>query len=301
MRTKRKSLVAALTALTVLGTGGTALADGAADNISRVQAAVSPNAQSATKFSPATLFAQVQTIGNANQQGWALESAEKVYLDFDKNIKFDTRQAPKCSQAAKTAITPSGTSTQAAITACGKGSIVGSGTAHALIPTGVPPAPAIDVKLTITAFNGPTTQPGGACNGPSPGVGGPDGCEFLGGNPQILLHAYNEALSYSSVTSGEIQNSPLGGEFAGGKRLAVTDAPDVAGDAGSITLFNSTVGKTTTKRKVIRKKGKRKVKIQRFHYVSARCNGDKEWNFRGEWVYDDASTDTDTYEQKCGN
>ena len=299
MHFKRRFLVAGMAAAMVLGTSGTALADGASDNISRVQGGFSPNAQSATTFAPGTLFTQVQTIGNANQNGWALEAPERVYIDFDSNLKFDTRKAPKCSATSKTAIQQSGVSTQAAITACGRKTVVGSGQALALIPTGAPPAPSTELPLTVTAFNGPTSSPGVDCVAPGAGVGGPDGCDFLGANPTILLHAYNEDISYSSVVNGEIQPSPLGAPY--GKRLAVTDAPDVGGDAGSLAFFNSTVGKTTTTRRVVRRNGERRVITRKYHYVSARCSGDKEWDFRAEWMYDDASVDTATYAQKCGN
>lgn len=304
MRMKRTSIVAGLATAMALASGGTALADGASDNISRVQGAFSPNAQSTTTYGAGTLFAQVQTIGQLNQDGWAAEAAERVFIDFDSNLKFDTAFAPKCSTAAKNAISPSGTSTQAAITACGKGTIVGAGTAHAVLPTGAPPAPVINAELTVTAFNGPTSSPGAACVAPAPGTGGPDGCNFVGGQPTILLHAYSEDLTYSSVVNGEIQNSPLPDTASAsyGKRLAVTDAPDVAGpDAGSLTLFNSTVGKTSIQRKVIRRKGKRIVKRIPHYYVSARCSGDKDWDFAAEWMYDDGSVDNDTYAQKCGN
>lgn len=296
MRNKRKSVVAGLAAAMVLSTGGTAMADGAADNISRVQQAFSPNAQSATTYGSGTLFVQVQTIGNANQAGLAPQSAERVYLDFDPNLKFDTAFAPKCSSAAKAAISPSGTSTQAAITACGKNTIIGSGTAHGLIPVAPGPPPVtIDAKLTVTAFNGPTSVAGAPCGS---ALTSQEGCDFLGGRPTILLHAYNEGLTYSSVTTGELITSPVAGF---GRRLVVTNAPDVASDTGSIALFNSTIGKTSIQRKVIRRNGRRIVKRIPHYYVSARCSGDKEWDIQGTWVYDDDSTDTDTYAQKCGN
>lgn len=297
MRNKRKSVVAGLAAVMVLSTAGTAMADGASDNISRVQAAFSPNAQTATTYGPGTLFAQVQTIGNANQAGLAAQAAERVYLDFDSNLKFDTAFAPKCSSTAKNAIaTGSGVSTQAAITACGKNTIIGSGTAHGLIPVAPGPPPVtIDAKLTITAFNGPTSVAGAPCGS---ALTSQEGCDFLGGRPTILLHAYNEGLTYSSVTTGELITSPVAGM---GKRLVVTNAPDVAADTGSIALFNSTIGKTSIQRKVIRRHGRRIVRRIRHYYVSARCSGDKDWDFQGSWVYDDDSTDTDTYSQKCGN
>src|SRR5688572_25342064 len=62
MRKSRYALVAALACGTVLGTSSLAFADGAADNISSIEAGVSPNYQSSTKAGPATLFSQVQTF-----------------------------------------------------------------------------------------------------------------------------------------------------------------------------------------------------------------------------------------------
>ena len=82
---------------------------------------------------------------------------------------------------------------------------------------------------------------------------------------------------------GNIIDSPLSGDC--GKRLAVPDVPDAAGDAGALVLFNATI-----------KKG---------GVIKARCHdANKTWNFRARWEYENAAgtdtgTDVDTDTQKC--
>ena len=81
--------------------------------------------------------------------------------------------------------------------------IVGTGTAHAQLG----PAPGAAATFVVTAFNGETTTPGGACS-VADDDGGPPGCEFEGGNPQILLHARNDGLTTTVMTQGEVIDSP---------------------------------------------------------------------------------------------
>lgn len=303
MRKQRKSLIVAMAATMALGAATLAYADGATDNVSLVTGGFTSNKQSATAFGAGTLFTQVQTY-DADTQGIPDKAAERVYIDFDDDFKFDTRNIPKC-----TANLGASTTAQA-IAACPR-SVVGSGQARALVPAPSPPAPPgtiVPVELTVTAFNGPTSVAGGACTTPGDNTGGPEGCEWVGGQPTIILHAYSQAPSNVTVVKGEIQNSPYTGPGDGwGKRLAVTDAPDTANDAGALVLFNSMISKQTTKKKVIRRNGRRRVKILRFNYVAARCQDDglaaggKEWDFHALWVYDDNTTDEDTYAQKCSN
>ncbi len=317
MRKTRNALVAAaLGAGLVFGTSSVAWADGASENESQVEAGISPNAQSATTPGPATLFAQVQTFDN--DEGPLKipdKAAEQVFIDFDNDITIDPSKFAQCGGQGGNDLDTS--STQQVVENCPKDSIIGSGQAEALVP-GLG-----RVELTITSLNGPTTVAGGACTPPADGTGGPEGCAYVGGNPQIILHAYNQGIAFITTVGGEIQNSP-DSTADYGKRLAVTDAPDTAGDAGALILFNSTVGGTviedtsnTTNDKKRKKKGKKIIITKTttitndkvLHpYVSATCGDDgsvalggKEYDFKGTWVYDDGTTDTDTYKQKCGN
>jgi hypothetical protein len=309
MRKTRNALIAAVALGTVLGTGSIAQAQtGAADNVSSVQAGISPNVQRGDTPGVAALTAQVQTF---DADGGPLtipgEAAEQVFLDFDDDLsilpgasaaEYATRQ---CTAADFTAPATFDTSNTAQVLdVCGDAA-VGSGQAEALIPTGGGP---LKLELTVTALNGATTTAGPDCQTPSgPGTGGPDGCDFVGGNPQIVLHAFAPAISFITTVEGEIQNSPTGLGADYGKRLAVTNAPDTAGDAGALILFNSTVGRNVLER-VERPNGQ--VITKQFPYARAICGddgasaGSLEYDFRGEWVYDDNTVDTDTNTQKCG-
>jgi hypothetical protein len=328
MRKSRNYLIGLAGIALSLGLAPSAFADGASENTSEVWGGFAPNHQSADTAGPGTLFTQVTTVdadGVANAvppvgtgpNAVPNKGAERVYIDFDNDFVFNTNKVAKCTADLSTS-----TSEQAA--ALCPNAIVGSGQAKAIVPfdTGGMNFIALPLELTVTAFNGPTSLTGGACTAPGDAVGGPEGCEFVGGQPTIRLHAYNPTVPYISVVLGEITNSTFviadddGGPVFG-KRLAVTDAPDAAGDAGALVLFNSTIGKTTDE-KIVKKvkcksgpnKGKKKCKkttIKKHHYVTARCQDDgaakggNEWDFRAEWIYDDASSDTDTYSQKCNN
>lgn len=302
MHFKRKSLVVALAAMLSLSVAGTALGDGATDNVSRVLGGVSPNKQPATGFGAATLFTQVQTY-DADSQDIPDKAAERVYIDFDNDIKFDTRKVVKCGASN---VTLGAATTEQAIATCPK-SIVGSGQAVAQVPLPSPPFPpgaTTQVELTVTTFNGPTSTPGGPCTAPADNTGGPEGCEFVGGQPTVILHAYSQQPNNVTIVRGEVQPSPEAGDF--GKRLAVTDAPDTGNDAGALILFNSTVGKRTVVKKTVRRNGKRRTITTVYNYISARCQDDgglegKEYDFHAEWVYDDGTLDEDTYVQKCAN
>jgi hypothetical protein len=103
------------------------------------------------------------------------------------------------------------------------------------------------------------------------------------GNNQLILHAFSPTLTGGvvgpgnpAVIVGDIVKSPAGKKY--GKRLAVNDVSDVQSDLGGLYFFNATI-----------KKGK---------YIQARCKA-KKMLWRATWVYDDGSSDTDTFSQKC--
>jgi hypothetical protein len=243
-------MVTALGLVLALGVSGLAFADGASDNVSRVSGKVKPKKLPKKKFKNVNLFTQVTTDFGDVPIG-TQENAEEVYIDFGKNIKFKTGARPRCSANIE------GTTTAQAKSACSGRSNLGSGRAHVLIPTGPPPSPPLDVRdLVVTVFNG----------------------SDLAGTNRLRLHAYSPTLGAGNtqVVQGRIVKAP-GGAF--GKRLAVPDAPDVAGDAGGLTLFNATIGKKTG-------------------VVKARCKA-KRFRWRTTWVYDDGSKDTHAVSQKC--
>ena len=314
MRKSRNALVAAIALGSVLGTASIASAVDSTENTSSIEGGIAPNYQQSDKAKTATLFSQVQSF-DADEGPLTIvnKAAERVEVHFDNDMtllpgasadKFDT-----CGGQGGADL--DGTTTSQAAAEC-KDAIVGSGAAEAIVPTGLPlPAPpTAQLELTITTINGPETIAGPPCVAPGDGVGGPEGCEYVGGNPQIILHAYEPNIPFTTTVGGEIRNSNevAGGGEAYGKVLIVNDAPDTAGDAGSLILFNSTVGRTLVE-KVIKNEGTKKEKkvTKLYDYVKATCNDDGptggglEYDFRGEWVYDDGTTDADTFRQKCAN
>jgi hypothetical protein len=164
-----------------------------------------------------------------------------VNLDFDDDIKFTTKGVPKCTEDISTM------DTAGAIAACGD-SKVGSGTANARVPVTFTNFPAV-----VTAFNGPKQN----------------------GNPTILLHTrVATPVPVTVVITGELQDSPLGGDF--GKRLAVWVPPT----GTSLTDF--------------------RTKVKAGKYVSARCHdSDKTWNVRASFTYQDTTTETQNDTQGC--
>lgn len=304
MRRTRNALIAALSMGAALGAATTAHAVDSTDNTSSIEAGISPNGQSATKPGQATLFSQVQTY---DADGGPLQvvdkAAERVTIDFDDDLIIDTKKFKECGGQGGNELDTS--TSQQVVENCHPKSLVGSGQAEALIPTGVPAQPFAQIELTITTVNGPETIAGGPCTPPADNVGGPEGCEYEGGNTQVILHAYNQGLSFITTVGGEIRDS-ANNTADYGLSLVVNDAPDTAGDAGSLILFNSTVGRTLVTKKVKGKGKNKKVKTKLFDYVKATCgddgaSGGKEYDFQGNWVYDDGTTDTDTFKQKCGN
>jgi hypothetical protein len=296
----RKTLVVGLTAAIALGYSSSALATGATDQYSVVVGSANSPAQDDSKRGAAALFTQVQTLDSNNTGSVGSipdQEAEQVFLDFDDDFKFTTKNA-KCDPADIAT-----ENTQGAYDACKK-ALVGGGSALARLPGF--PTENNDATFTVTTFNGPKTSTGTAC------PAGGDTCEFLGDLPSILLHARLNAPATTVVVQGEIQNTPPG--LVGvtdasspptsllradyGKRLAVTNAPDAGGTVpgdGALVLFNSQVGAKY-------KKGK-----DTFNYVTANCRADtgtaldggNEWDSLGTWEYDDGSTDFDTHKVNC--
>ena len=329
MRKTRNALVAVVALGSVLGTASVASAADSTDNTSSVQAGISPNYQSSTKAGEATLFSQVQTqdtdgIGpdpdgpggptppfGVGPLALVSKAAERVEVHFDNDMVFNGSPTKFDTCGGQGGQDLDGTTTAQAVAEC-KDAVVGAGAAEALVPTQLPaPAPpTAKLELTITTFNGPTTVPGGACTPPGDGVGGPEGCEYVGGFPQIILHAYEPNIPFTTTVGGEVRNSDevAGGGEPYGKVLVVNDAPDTAGDAGSLILFGSTVGADVTEIKVKNNNTKKeKTIVKEFDYIKATCQDDGagggglEWDFRGEWIYDDGTTDSDTFRQKCAN
>lgn len=314
MRKSRNALIALIALGSVFGTASIASAQVSTANTSSVEAGIAPNLQNSTKAGDATLTAQVQTFDATGGPLTIVDkAAERVEVHFDNDIQVlpgkSLKKFKTCGGQGGSDL--DGKTTEQALATCSN-AVVGSGYAEAIVPTGLPsPAPPTALlELTVTTFNGPTTVPGGACTPPADGVGGPEGCEYVGGQPQLILHAYERNIPFITTVGGEIRdsNETAGGGEPYGKVLVVNDAPDTAGDAGSLILFGSTVGEKIIQTKVKKNNTKKeRTIVKEFDYIKATCQADpaggggKEYDFRGEWVYDDGTTDVDTYRQDCAN
>jgi hypothetical protein len=229
----------------VLAVGVSGIAFGDAENqTSTVTGKVTNKKQPKRQYKPASLFTGVTTLSDNNDPVIPSAPSEQVFIDFDDDIKISFRGIPVCNA------TLNGTTTQEARALCPRSVISRPpGKAKARIPAF--PAPNNEVSdFVVTAFRGP-------------------------GN-QLILHAFSATLTDANtqVVLGRIVNSPAGGDF--GKRLAVNDVPDAAGDAGALVAFNAT--------------------IKRGGVIKARCHdGNKTWNFRAQFNYESADgTDTAT-------
>jgi hypothetical protein len=170
------------------------------------------------------------------------ENPEAEYISFGKNLKWKGNAAPTCSAPIEFQ------STDAAKGACPPGSVLGSGDASIELPGGL-----VYHGITVTAFNGP-------------------------GKNQVRLHTYDPRLAGATPTVfGRIVKSNQGAKF--GQALVVDDAPDVAGDAGKITEFNSTIKK---------KSG----------VALGRCKA-KKFLWNRIVTYDDGTKENVTLQEKC--
>lgn len=205
---RKSRFVAAVAAVLALGVAAVAFADGASENSVGVLGKVSPTKLDKKKYKPVELYSGVTTDTTHAVPGQ--QNAEKVLLEFGKNVKFDLKAADTCDASI------AGTTTDQAKQACPAGSNVGTGTAHANLGGG--PDQVNDVIVTV--FNGP----------------GPN---------HIRLHAYSPSLgeALTQVVDGDIIKAPSGGKF--GQALNVEDAPDLGGDSFMLTLFDATISKSS--------------------------------------------------------
>jgi hypothetical protein len=199
----RKALVAAA----AVGLAGALSAVGissAATNVTiQPSAGINPSNLPKQKFAPASLNVVVQS--NVDSPGEIPVEVRKTTLNFDDDGRITTTGLATCrrSPAQLQQMT-----TQQARAAC-RASIVGSGTARALIP------PSTTTNAVVSAFNGPKA----------------------GRNATILLHAQTD-IGVIQVLRGTISKTNAG-DF--GTRLTVP-VPDLP--AGAIlTRFETTVKK----------------------------------------------------------
>ncbi len=186
-----------------LALGVAAVAQAATDNTQTMKVTVSPSKQPKNAYGNASLHS-VTTTGTTASGTFAITPVIKAQIFYDKEIKFDTKGLKQC----KTDLT--GTTTQAALAACGKTKVGGG---QAVVKIAGDPANANTVAK-ITAFNG----------------------KPVGGKPVILLHTRVDAIASTTVLVGKLNKTS--GAF--GWRLDVVVPPLPAGTA--TTVFDVTVG-----------------------------------------------------------
>jgi hypothetical protein len=198
----RKARIAVIAGVSMaLGVSAMAYADGASENEPDVVGSVKPAKLDKKKYKPVTLFSGVATTGTV--PGF---NPEQEMISWGKNVKLNTKAAPTCGAQIEFQ------TTDAARSACPKGSYIGKGKASIELPGGV-----TFNDLVVSVFNGPNKN-------------------------EVRLHTYSPQLEGATPTVfGQVVKSKAGSKY--GQALSVPDAPDVAGDTGKITSFNASIDK----------------------------------------------------------
>jgi hypothetical protein len=190
----------------VIGLAGALTAVGissAATNVSISESkGIAPSKLSKNKFKPASLNVVVESSTDTPEE--FPTRVTNTRIDFDDDGKITTKGLPVCRAELDN------TTTEVARQRC-RSSIIGTGTAAAVIPPGV------DTGAVVTAFNGPKK----------------------GKKPTILLHARTD-VGITQVLKGTISTLGKQGDF--GHRLTVPVPPLPAGAV--LTRFETTVKKS---------------------------------------------------------
>ncbi len=209
-------------------------------------AKIGPKKLSKTALTPATL--EIKTKVSTTSP------AAQAVMDFDKYGTYFAKGLPTCAERKL-----AGKSGPDAIKACKK-AMIGTGSASAVASFfGQSP---IDVKATLTVFNGPPQ----------------------GGKPTVFVHAYiKEPVENAFIFSGVVSKRKKEGF---GTRLEI-DFPELFGGNGAVSEFNVKIHKTFTY------KGKRRS------LVSAKCPRSKKLKARIAVAYKDGEMLTVPVTQSC--
>lgn len=261
----RKYLIAAMAVLAVAAFANVGTAFGASANTAGLDAKFNPDNPGATLtkgglFIETTVLHDTDTTGTPTSPTKEPVPTTNVDLDFDHNITISAGSVPTCGAAL------TGT-TQQGMKACGD-AYIGGGYATvcgATAGAGGTYGTACDLGVLnaqIAAYNGPK-------NGNN--------------QPTIRLQAVSDHTPVGPLTVnlvGAVKNSPLGGEFAGGKRITVPVPliPAAAPGAAAITDFS--------------------VNINNNIYLKAQCDGDNTWDYSARSAFV-AGADVVTAAQPC--
>lgn len=170
---------------------------------------------------------------------------------FDNQVKVNFRGLPVCRPSQLENTDP-----PAARKAC-RSSIIGTGFSDAKVT--FPDQAPIDAPSAVTLFNGAP----------------------VGGRPQIIIHAYLTIPAPTTfIVPGVLR------KIAGGKQQITFQVPPIAGGYGTLTHFDTTIG--------------RKFK---FHghsesYANAKC-AKGSINLQGDFTYEDGTSNHTTFSAKC--
>lgn len=202
-------------------------------------------------FGPADLDVDIATTETAPTSD--NQTPIQTDVDFDRDFKFTPGSLPTCGGADPKSLLKS-TTTAAALAAC-PGAQVGSGTAFA--------CPAkfgclAQVPFVVTAFNGARVN----------------------GNATFILHARSDASSVTLILIGTLIPSPAGPLY--GQRLSVA-VDDTSSTGLHLRDFHVIVPKTQSVKKKKGKAGKPAKPAK--YYISAKCSGNKTWDFQETTQY----------------
>lgn len=250
----RKYVILAMVALASLVVASFAQAD------QTITASVTPSKLDKKKAKNVKLLVDIRTTDkNANQQ--QPPDADRTVVDFPKNLSFNTKAVPRCKA---TEAQLQNTTTETAISLCGKKSVVSIGA-----PVQIDPATrSVTTEtgaLVIVDFD--PVNPG------STPTYVPVQLTAINGTDKNTLYLHSKALTLpvTNILVGKLVKGPSGY----GKSLDVT-IPQLA--AGGIADF--------------------KVTVKAGNYVSAVCKS-KKMPFAATTTYSDAPTTVGKYEGKC--
>jgi hypothetical protein len=187
-----------------------AIAGAVGNNVSTLNGSFKPNTGlSATVPTKGGLFVETTTLDDSDTgtptapSGPQPSPTTNVKLNLDDDLVFAPTSVPSCNANL------AGTTTQAALIACGA-SQIGGGVATLCVNNA---GSCLVFQAVVTAFNGPKDAQN---------------------RPTILLHGRNDATGITTVLKGTLKTSTAGADF--GKVLDVP-VPLIAGGSASITDF----------------------------------------------------------------
>jgi hypothetical protein len=208
--------VAAILGLALAATPSFAVAD----PIQSITTKLKPKKLPKKRYRPAQIRVEIITGPNTGDPASPEQppSAFRTKVNFPKNMKFDTKQVPRCKG---TEAQLQNTTTKQATKVCKRKSIVSRGTG---LPTG--PAPTIGTSAWVTVD----------LPGPGTTLGVPVVVTAFNGSKknQIFLHSRADSVNNTSILVGRLQKGPKG--F--GRQLNVKIPPLLA---GAIARFTATV------------------------------------------------------------